>query len=87
MRHTLILIIYRNKQTVIARSSADEEFRVMAQGVCELLWIKIILTELRLEPLESMRLYYDNKATINIAHNLVQQLNMWRLTDTLSRKS
>ena len=44
----------------------------MAQGVCELLWIKIILTELKLAPLGSMRLYCDNKAVINIAHNPVQ---------------
>ena len=44
----------------------------MAQGVCELLWIKIILTELRLAPSESMKLYCDNKTAINIAHNPVQ---------------
>ena len=44
----------------------------MAQGVCELLWIKIILTELKLAPSGSMRLYCDNKIVINIAHNPVQ---------------
>jgi len=31
------------KQNVVARSSAKAEYRAMAQGVCELLWMKIIL--------------------------------------------
>ena len=67
------LVTWRSKkQTVVARSSAEAEFRAMAQGVCELLWIKIILTELKLAPSGSMRLYCDNKAAINIAHNPVQ---------------
>jgi len=34
------------KQNVVARSSAEAEFRVMAQGVCKLLWMKIILDDL-----------------------------------------
>ena len=37
-----------------------------------MLWIKIILTELRLARSGSMKLYCDNKAVINIAHNPVQ---------------
>ena len=66
------LVTWRSKkQTVVARSSAEAEFRAVAHGVCELLWIKIILIELRLAPLESMRLYCDNKTVINIAHNSV----------------
>jgi len=44
----------------------------MARGVCELLWLKILLKELGFDSKDSMRLYCDNKATINIAHNLVQ---------------
>jgi hypothetical protein len=60
------------KQSVIARSSAEAEFRTMAQGVCETLWLKILLTELGFDSKDSMRLYCDNKVAINIAHNLVQ---------------
>ena len=67
------LVTWRSKkQIVVARSSAEAEFRAMAQGVCELLWIKIILTELKLAPSGSMKLYCDNKAAINIAYNPVQ---------------
>ena len=60
---------------MVARSSVEAEFRAMAIGVCELLWIKIILKDLMIES-ESMKLYYDNKSAINIAHNLVQHDRM-----------
>ena len=60
------------KQSVVARSSAEAEFRAMAQGVCELLWLKIILEDLKIKWDGPMRLYCDNKAAISIAHNPVQ---------------
>ena len=43
----------------------------MAHGVCELIWIKRVLKELKIEFEEPMRLYCDNKSTISIAHNHV----------------
>ena len=67
------LVTWRsNKQNVVARSSAEAEFRAMAQGICELLWLKIILDDLKIKREEPMRLYCDNKFVINIAHNPVQ---------------
>ena len=60
------------KQSVVARSNAEAEFRAMAQGVCELLWLKIILEDLKIKWDGPMRLYCDNKAAISIAHNPVQ---------------
>ena len=60
------------KQNVVARSSAEAEFRAMALGVCELLWLKIILEDLNIEWEGPMKLYCDNKSAINIAHNPVQ---------------
>lgn len=36
------------KQNVISRSSAETEYRSMALGICELLWLKIFLRDLRL---------------------------------------
>ena len=44
----------------------------MAQGVCELLWVKIILEDLKIKWDGLMRLYCDNKSSISIAHNPVQ---------------
>jgi len=44
----------------------------MALGVCELLWLKILLDDLKITLVEPMRLYCDNKSAISIAHNPVQ---------------
>lgn len=51
---------------MVARSSAEAEFRAMAHGVCELLWLKIWLKELGHDSNDPMILYCDNKATIKI---------------------
>nr|CAN71693.1 hypothetical protein VITISV_012128 [Vitis vinifera] len=67
------LVTWRSKkQNVVARSSAESDFRVIAQGLCELLWLKIILDDLRIKWDGPMKLYCDNKSTINIAHNPIQ---------------
>lgn len=36
------------KQNVMARSSAEAEFKSIALGMCELLWLKIILEDLKI---------------------------------------
>jgi len=67
------LVTWRSKkQSVVARSSAEAEFRAMAQGVCETLWFKILLMEVGFDSKDSMRLYCDNKAAISIVRNPVQ---------------
>ncbi|RVW34420.1 hypothetical protein CK203_034705 [Vitis vinifera] len=55
-----------------ARSSVEVKFKAMAHGVCELLWIKIILSDLGIKWEEPMKLYYDSKLAINIANNPMQ---------------
>ena len=40
--------------------------------MCELLWLKIILDDLRVNLDGPMKLYSDNKSAINIAHNPIQ---------------
>ena len=68
------LVTWRSKkQSVVARSSAEAEYRAMAQGVCELLWLQKLLQELRLYEESKLNLYCDNKAAISIAHNPVQR--------------
>jgi len=44
----------------------------MALGVCELLWIKNMLSDLGFKQNETMILYCDNTSAIAIAHNPVQ---------------
>ena len=67
------LVTWRSKKkNVVARSSAESEFRATAQGLCELLWLKIILDDLRIKWYDPMKLYCDKKSAINIAHNPIQ---------------
>ncbi|KAK8923657.1 hypothetical protein KSP39_PZI019078 [Platanthera zijinensis] len=67
------LVTWRSKkQQVVARSSAEAEFRAMAHGVCEGLWLRSLMSDLGLVEEAPIRLYCDNKAAISIAHNPVQ---------------
>jgi hypothetical protein len=67
------LVTWRSKkQAVVARSSAEAEYRAMSHGVCELLWLQTFLRDLGFPDASPMKLYCDNKAAINIAHNPVQ---------------
>ena len=43
----------------------------MASGLCELMWLQILLTELHLYCGSSLQLYCDNQATINMVNNSV----------------
>ena len=64
------LVTWRSKkQNVVARSSAEAEFRAMAHGICEIMWIRRLLEELKALRSSTMKLYYDNKAAISIAYN------------------
>ena len=57
---------------MVARYSVELEFRAIAQGLCKLLWLNIILDDLRIKWGGPMKLYCDNKSTMNIAHNPIQ---------------
>ena len=59
------------KQNVVARSSAEAEYRGMARGVCEL-WLRNLLRNLGFKRKKAMPLYCDNKAAVEIAHNPVE---------------
>ena len=56
----------------MARSSGKAEFRAMVLGICEGMWIKSILEDLKIGISKPMKLYCDNKAAISMAHNIVQ---------------
>ena len=55
----------------MARSTIEAKFRTMASGLCELMWLKFLLPELRLYEAAPLRLYCDNQATINLINNPV----------------
>ena len=66
------LVRWRSKkQTVVSRSSAEAELRAMAHGVCEGVWLKLLLKEMGLPLESSVKFLCDNQATISIAKNPV----------------
>ncbi|WKA11750.1 hypothetical protein VitviT2T_029220 [Vitis vinifera] len=60
------------KQNVVARSSAEAEFRGMALGLCGALWLRLLLQDLGYLSRQPIHLFCDNKAACDIAHNPVQ---------------
>ena len=60
-----------NKQSVVARSSAEAEYRAMVVATCKLVWIKQLLGEMKFGETGHMELVYDNQAALHIASNFV----------------
>lgn len=60
------------KAKVVMLSSAQVEFREMAKGLCELLWLRRLLIEIGFPLHSEMNLFCDNKIVIDMSHNPVQ---------------
>jgi len=55
------LILWKSKkQSVVARSSAEAEYRAMASAAYELVWLKQLLQELQFGDITQMTLVCDN---------------------------
>lgn len=59
------------KQDIVSRSSAEAEYRSMANSTCELLWINSLLQDLHITLHVTIVLYCDNEAALHIAKNSV----------------
>ncbi|CAL0325107.1 unnamed protein product [Lupinus luteus] len=59
------------KQQVVARSSAEAEYRAMALGACEAQWLLYLLQDLQIPHPQPVMLYCDNQSAIHIASNPV----------------
>ncbi|KAF5468111.1 hypothetical protein F2P56_012291 [Juglans regia] len=59
------------KQTTVSRFSAEAEYRSMAYAVCELTWLKSLLTDFHQLHSKPSFLICDNQAALHIATNLV----------------
>lgn len=58
------------KQNLVARSTAEAEYRSMAHATSELLWVQSLLQELKV-PFSKPVLYCDNSSAIALSHNPV----------------
>ena len=64
------LISWRSKkQTYVARSSIEVEYRALADTTSELLWLQWLFKNLGVSTSSATPLYYDNRSAIHIAHN------------------
>ena len=59
------------KQPTVSKSSAEAEYRAMANTICELLWISYILQDLQVTVPLPIPLHCDSKAAMHIAANPV----------------
>ena len=67
------LVTWRSKKhNVVARSSAEAEFRGMTLGICETLWLRLLFMDLGYLPRQPIQLYCDKKVACDIAHNPIQ---------------
>jgi hypothetical protein len=59
------------KQSVVARSTTETVYKAMALEIAEMLWLKGLLADLKLDQGTQMKLWCDNQSTISIANNPV----------------
>lgn len=52
-------------------SNIESEYRAVAHGYCELLWLRILLDELGFKQDGPMHIYSDSTSTIKLANNPV----------------
>ncbi|PKU78290.1 Retrovirus-related Pol polyprotein from transposon TNT 1-94 [Dendrobium catenatum] len=65
---TLISWIVK-KQSSVARSSTEAEYRALSTAACDIIWLRRILTEFQVELPDSTKLYCDNVSALALANN------------------
>ena len=56
---------------MVARSTAEAEYRAMALTTCEVVWLSQLLKDLGIKSVSPVTLKCDNQAALSIAVNLV----------------
>jgi hypothetical protein len=60
------------RQTVVSRSSAEAEYRAIANGVAEATWLRQLVLELQVPPSRCTLVYCDNISIVYLSNNPVQ---------------
>jgi hypothetical protein len=60
------------RQAVVSRSSAQVEYRAVANGVAEATWLRQLLLELQAPPSRCTLVYCDNISAVYLSNNPVQ---------------
>ena len=64
------LISWRSKkQSVVARSTAEAEYRALADTTSEVIWLRWLLADMGVVSATPTTIYCDNKSAIQISHN------------------
>jgi hypothetical protein len=64
------LVSWRSKkQNTVSRSLEEVEYRAMASAVCEVIWMKALLADLRINQSQTSLLLSDSQAALHIAAN------------------
>ena len=74
---------------MVARSSAEAKYGVMALGICEILWLKLLLKDFGIKHDHPMKLFCNNKVAHDIAHiwySTIEQ-SMLKLTESSSKRN
>ena len=67
------LVSWRSKkQQVVSKSTAEAEYRAMSEGLSDMLWVKNLLSELKVLRDGHLNVWCHNKSAIFIANNPVQ---------------
>ncbi|XP_027345097.1 uncharacterized protein LOC113857424 [Abrus precatorius] len=62
---------HSKKQTIVARSSTEAEYRALSFTVCELQWLDYLFRDLHIQYHKPLVLFYDNQSAIYITQNPV----------------
>jgi len=71
------LVTWRSKKkSIVTRSSDEVEYRAIAQGICEIMWLEKLMEDLKIENSTPPKIYCDSKSAISILNNPVQHYRM-----------